>query len=300
MAAAADVNNWEPKIELEPWDHRLTVIGVLLAAGGVLLIPCMTELSYADVRLDLHGAGDGADGFLLGDLNVWRVHWDLSSISRAGTVNEDDQSQWKYHVMHFCGHNRKHRDITDDIIAMKLTHEGRLEKKNATAWQYVGARSSLNALRHMTSVFLYLQTGLAVALSISICGLTVLPIRTMRTTNQALMLCLTALITTLITVVGSAKLGGHLLDDIDHIVPTSAFGDAVKVEWRSGAHLLFASTALHGAAFIFSLVVCCCTRNDPYPRGQGPNFPSEINGEKMPLHYYPYGNNPRGPPPERR
>merc|ERR1712118_546762 len=109
---------------------------------------------------------------------------------------------------------------------------------------------------------------------------------------------ITAFVPFIITAVGSSKVQGHLPEDIKHIVPVAIFSNAVELKWRQGAHMLWFLTALYGVNFLFALTTHACTRNDPYPRGQGPNFPSAINGPVMPKHYYPFGSKERGPKPE--
>eukprot|EP00662_Eupelagonemidae_sp_cell21_P016605 gene16605-35152_t len=279
-------NARRPKIEISPWDHRLTVprsalrvagtggicgcphhrqptvragggcgvAGVLLLAGGVLLIPCeqarrwgrrghrVHVLPYADHEL--------------GDINMWNVDWDLTLLRRSGGRTAQP-SQWKYHVMRLCGQNWWHRKIADDIITMKLQNEGRLDNKTATAWSAPGRRLGIaSAVRDLSAprrarraahtplrrvdgtlrgsesggswergelrarcaadTFLYLQTGLVTALSLSLCGL-----GDGAGVRGAVLLCLTGFVTTIITIVACVK-----PRDIDHIVPIAVFGDA--------------------------------------------------------------------------
>eukprot|EP01062_Namystynia_karyoxenos_P003060 TRINITY_DN11079_c0_g1_i1.p1 TRINITY_DN11079_c0_g1~~TRINITY_DN11079_c0_g1_i1.p1 ORF type:complete len:333 (+),score=119.32 TRINITY_DN11079_c0_g1_i1:75-1001(+) len=271
----------------QPWDRRLMILGFMVLVGAVLSIVNLSPtLAYASCTLRLDTAR-----LPLGEITLWEMDLNAASIAAAGTVDEGDLAGWKHYAMHFAAHKRTHRNLTDEIIAMKIgSLPATYHPAFHAAWGSPAARPTIAAIRAVSEFYLYHQTALAVVLSISIAGVLTVPVRAMRVCGQASLIAAGELINTITLAVSTGKMV-HIMDSrFREFAPQALLGDAFEFEWEAQAVVLFVSFFVHAVAFIIGAATAICSYKEPYPRGQGPNFPSAINGPARPSHYYPIGH----------
>eukprot|EP01065_Artemidia_motanka_P029642 TRINITY_DN35727_c0_g1_i1.p1 TRINITY_DN35727_c0_g1~~TRINITY_DN35727_c0_g1_i1.p1 ORF type:complete len:324 (+),score=103.37 TRINITY_DN35727_c0_g1_i1:71-973(+) len=285
MAAQKQADDWNYSLDTDI-DHKIAGLGAGLALAVVLLVVAMTTLPYADLNLRVTGAS-GEHDLNIGSLTLWR--WDLngSAVSAAGTADETSPSAWKFHAMHFGSFFRTHRNVSDEVISWKLGRpNGVYPASHGQSYQNPATRPVLEGIRDISDSFGFLQTAMTVTTAISLAAFGSVLLPAMRATNQAKLICVYELVICTVLLAGVLTLHFKLRDKVEVI---TTFDGRAGHDYKVGAGFAFAGTGVHCLVLIASFVVAVATMNDPYPRGQGPNFPSEINGEVAPTHYHPVG-----------
>ena len=236
----------------KPVDRRLFGVGCTGFITGILVLVAAVPLPYLSVDIE------GVDA---GDVTLWRMDLSKDVLTNIGTQDETDPTTRKAVTLYHATDDRRHRQVAEDIIGGYVYCQNNVD-----------AAATCVGLKDVSRLLLSSQGKVLPALAISLASLVVLPITSMRTTNQALVFSVIAFVAFVCLLSTTINLAVNLEDNTRDLLDATFPGSDVGLKWGSGAVALFASTATAGVFFLGALLLMCVTRSDPYDPTDGPNY----------------------------
>eukprot|EP01061_Rhynchopus_euleeides_P013549 TRINITY_DN23644_c0_g1_i3.p1 TRINITY_DN23644_c0_g1~~TRINITY_DN23644_c0_g1_i3.p1 ORF type:complete len:261 (+),score=87.21 TRINITY_DN23644_c0_g1_i3:83-865(+) len=236
----------------KPIDRRLFGVGCTGFVTGILVLVAAVPLPYLTIDLE------GVDA---GELTLWRANLKQDVLSNIGVEDELDPTTRKAITLYHAAGDRRHRQVAEEIVG------GFVYCQNN-----VGVESTCSGLKDMSRLFLTSQGKILPALSLSLASLVVLPITSMRTTNQALVFAVIALVAFCCLLGTTINIAVNLEDHTKDALQAAFPSVDVTLKWGAGAVALFASTGTAGLFLLGAAGLSVWTRSDPYDPWDGPNY----------------------------